>query len=66
MKRKSLIFFGLTMLFLILFSGSALAAEKPVYRLYNPNNGEHLYTTDANEKETLYRSHGWGYEGIGW
>lgn len=37
-----------------------------IYRLYNPRNGEHLYTTDANEKNVLYKSHGWGYEGIGW
>ena len=38
----------------------------PIYRLYNPNNGEHLYTTDANEKSVLYTQHGWGYEGVGW
>ena len=38
----------------------------PIYRLYNPRNGEHLYTTDANEKNVLYSRHGWGYEGIGW
>lgn len=37
-----------------------------VYRLYNPCTGEHLYTTDAHEKDVLYQKHGWGYEGIGW
>lgn len=36
-----------------------------VYRLYNPNSGEHFYTTDQNERNNL-RSLGWGYEGIGW
>ncbi|WP_394404645.1 serine hydrolase [Streptococcus sp. 20-1249] len=40
--------------------------SKPVYRLYNSQNGEHLYTTDANEKTVLYEKHGWGYEGIAW
>lgn len=35
------------------------------YRLYNPNSGEHFYTQNAHEKETLYHA-GWWYEGIGW
>lgn len=39
---------------------------KRVYRLYNPSTSEHLYTTDKNEYETLYRKHGWGQEGIAW
>ena len=34
-----------------------------VYRLYNPNNGEHFYTTDANERDYL-DSVGWNYEGV--
>ena len=38
----------------------------PIYRLYNPDNGEHLYTTDANETRVLYYEHNWGYEGIAW
>ena len=38
----------------------------PIYRLYNPDNGEHLYTTDANETRVLYHEHNWGYEGIAW
>ena len=38
----------------------------PIYRLYNPDNGEHLYTTDENERDTLYASYGWGYEGVAW
>lgn len=36
-----------------------------MHRLYNPNTGEHLYTWDSNEKDTLSRI-GWRYEGIGW
>lgn len=42
------------------------ADDMPIYRLYNPDNGEHLYTTDANECSELYSHHGWGYEGIAW
>ena len=36
-----------------------------MYRLYNPNNGEHFYTADVNEKDYLDKI-GWDYEGIGW
>ncbi|HEL2402360.1 TPA: excalibur calcium-binding domain-containing protein [Streptococcus suis] len=45
---------------------TSVSADTPIYRLYNRQNGEHLYTTDANEKDVLYNQHGWGYEGIGW
>ncbi len=36
-----------------------------VYRLYNPNTGDHLYTTDANEYETLGKI-GWTQEDVAW
>lgn len=39
---------------------------EPIYRLYNPLNGEHLYTPDKNEADTLSASAGWEYEGIIW
>ncbi len=38
----------------------------PVYRLFNPKTGEHLFTTSINETTVLYRKHGWNWEGIGW
>ena len=40
-------------------------AEKtdPLYRVYNPNSGEHFYTLSADEKDHLV-SVGWRYEGI--
>ena len=38
----------------------------PVYRMYNPNSGEHLYTTDAHEVGIIFREQGWGKEGIAW
>ena len=37
----------------------------PMYRLYNPNSGEHFYTGSLEEKENLV-SVGWNYEGIAW
>lgn len=43
-------------------TGSAVVE---MYRLYNLNTGEHFYTLDAKEKDSLLRS-GWQYEGIGW
>ncbi len=42
-----------------------VAAGLEVFRLYNPNAGDHHYTTDSNERDTLVRV-GWDYEGIGW
>ncbi len=43
----------------------ASAAPVPMYRMYNPNSGEHFYTKDTSEKAILDRA-GWRYEGIGW
>lgn len=36
-----------------------------MYRLYNPNSGEHFYTSSAEERE-LDVAAGWNYEGVGW
>jgi uncharacterized repeat protein (TIGR02543 family) len=36
-----------------------------VYRLYNPNTGEHFYTTSSAEKNFDVKA-GWNYEGVGW
>lgn len=38
-------------------------SSTPVYRFFNPNNGDHVYTTSETDKETLI-SWGWNYEGI--
>jgi surface protein len=40
-------------------------ATQPMYRLYNPNSGEHFYTASAGERDALVRV-GWRYEGEGW
>lgn len=36
-----------------------------MYRLYNPNSGEHFYTENGTESDHL-ETIGWRYEGIGW
>ncbi|MDO4621548.1 MAG: hypothetical protein Q4B22_01195 [Eubacteriales bacterium] len=41
------------------------AAVQNMYRLYNPNSGEHFYTAKVSERNYLNRI-GWNYEGIGW
>ena len=43
----------------------AAGAYKAVHRLYNPNSGDHHYTTEMSEKQFL-ENVGWNYEGIGW
>ena len=37
----------------------------PMYRLYNPNTGEHFYTGSLQERNMLVE-HGWQYEGVAW
>ncbi len=53
-------------------SGKAVSIPKSsdngivyVYRLYNPNSGEHFYTADQKEALGLARI-GWDYEDVGW
>lgn len=41
------------------------ASEINMYRVYNPNSGEHFYTASTAERDHL-RSLGWNYEGVGW
>ncbi len=50
----------------------AAQSEKPdssryqnLYRLYNPNSGEHFYTSSLDEMLYL-AERGWRYEGVGW
>jgi hypothetical protein len=41
------------------------ANGEAMYRLYNPNSGEHFYTASKDERDSL-RAQGWSYEGLGW
>ena len=49
---------------MLLFDASFLQTVD-MYRLYNPNSGEHFYTANVAERDMLI-SVGWDYEGIGW
>lgn len=39
---------------------------RPIYRMYSPITKEHLFTADKNERDTLYATGAWGYEGVAW
>ena len=53
-------------LFAAVAPAPALAAgTNTMYRLYNPNSGEHFYTANAGERDKVART-GWRYEGVGW
>ncbi|MGM0340177.1 MucBP domain-containing protein [Enterococcus sp. AZ007] len=61
--RVFLLFVGV--LFSVLIGSQAEAATKDMYRLYNPNSGEHFYTANKGERDNVKRA-GWKDEGIGW
>jgi hypothetical protein len=60
-------FFALVALALpgVALADEGTAGGMDMYRLYNPNSGEHFYTANAAERSNLV-SEGWRYEGIGW
>lgn len=74
MKRKRIISVMLSVVMAFAVSAFAMPAipadaastgEVPMYRLYNPNSGEHFYTQSLTERENLIRV-GWKDEGKGW
>jgi subtilisin family serine protease len=42
-----------------------VVSRLPMYRLYNPNSGEHFYTASSTERDGLVKV-GWTSEGTGW
>lgn len=64
-KRYSFSGLFLVLLFSFFLSSHAEAATNDMYRLYNPNSGEHFYTANTHERDLLKRV-GWRDEGIGW
>lgn len=42
-----------------------IVESQVMYRLYNPNSGEHFYTVDTKERDSLVKV-GWKYEGEAW
>ena len=46
-------------------SGNDTGKGRVMLRLYNPNSGEHFYTSDTAERDSLVQA-GWSFEGEGW
>ncbi len=44
---------------------AADAGTQEIYRLYNPNSGEHFYSKSSGERDMLVKA-GWKSEGVGW
>jgi len=71
MKKKNRLLAGMIAVtlslsaFVVSDNSVVRAAEDGVqmYRMYNPTNGEHLHTKDANERNVLITK-GWNYEGV--
>lgn len=71
--RKKILIVGTFGVSLILIGGINVQASSnslnsppvPVYRLYNKNTGEHLYTESSFERDNLIKI-GWTNENIGW
>lgn len=66
MKTKKSLMGAIVASGLLLFVGAAeVNADVEMYRVYNPNSGEHFYTGKTAERNNLIRR-GWQDEGIGW
>lgn len=69
MKMKNLLMAAATLTTLGVVGNTTAKASattsNPMYRVYNPNSGEHFYTKSAYEKSVLVNS-GWRYEGKAW
>ena len=64
MKKRILYF--VTLIVILMFPTKLLADNGiGMYRLYNPNSGEHFYTASIGEKDFLTNV-GWKYEGGAW
>lgn len=46
-------------------NNSKTSDSTKMFRLYNPNSGEHFYTANITERDNVEKA-GWKYEGIGW
>ena len=66
MRRRWTVVFLAALAACLMVPAAAHAAEgKAMYRLYNRWTGEHFYTADAGERDSL-EAVGWAYEGEAW
>lgn len=64
-KMKLLLAGALTFGGLLVSQATFADSSIPMYRMYNHNTGEHLYTRSTGERDNLKRV-GWNYEGVAW
>lgn len=48
-----------------IYSDNEVSQASPMFRVYNPNSGEHFYTKELKERDQLVQV-GWKNEGVGW
>ena len=63
--RRWVLCAALALVALVALPQSALAETKPVWRLYNRYNGDHMWTLDKAEYDSLVKA-GWTGEGKAW
>ncbi|MEO1772344.1 leucine-rich repeat protein [Candidatus Enterococcus ferrettii] len=64
-RFKWTVFLVISIIAIFTLSSEVEAATDDMYRLYNPNSGEHFYTKNGAERDMLKKV-GWKDEGIGW
>ncbi len=62
--RDGYVSFTVTSLSAFAMEDTGIEAQT-MYRLYNPNSGEHFYTASEFERDSVVAS-GWNDEGVGW
>lgn len=65
MKYRKWILAIVTAVSFTVIDAKADTPQREMYRMYNPNSGEHFYTSSRTERDSLI-SYGWKYEGTGW
>ena len=66
-ESKKFVLMGLVAVLLLALVPTKAFAEEgtDMYRMYNMYTGEHLYTSDYEERDALVEI-GWAWEGVGW
>lgn len=64
MKKLSKVILSFVFVVCSMFSVHAEESVR-MWRLYNPNSGEHFYTASESERDSVYNA-GWNIEGYGW
>lgn len=66
LNKKTLVVLGTLAASLVLATKADAASTVVMYRLYNPDNHEHFYTSSAKERDHLVKIKWGNYEGPAW